>query len=83
MKSQEEFDRVLTDDMALVTYLKIKGHTVVHAGYTDGVCRWEFSGSASDDARDFMEDRATVDPKQFSRVFGLTKRDMFALQNHH
>ena len=83
MNAREEFDRVLTDDMALVTYLKLKGHHVVNAAYVEGVCKWEFDGSASEDARDFMEDRALVDPKQFSRIFGLTKRDMFALQNNH
>lgn len=80
-----EFLEVKTDDLALVSYLKLKGHTPIEVQWDGGlnVCRWRFDRTAVSDATDFLEDRALVNPRDFTKSFANTKREMYRAQETH
>jgi hypothetical protein len=73
----EDFYR--TNDMALVTFLKLEGQAVQSVVWDVGTCYWIFDRSASllESVDAFMEDKATVKPKEYNRVFSQTKREFY------
>jgi hypothetical protein len=71
-----EYDEVRTNDVALVAYLKLKGHTAMTVAWKDGICNWTFNGMAVDDATDFLTDNALVNPRDYTKYFGQAKREM-------
>lgn len=79
-----QYDNLRTDDLALVAYLKMKGHTptIVRWDGDATVCRWEFDKTAVSDATDFLEDRALVNPRDFTKSFAVTKREMYRAQEN-
>jgi hypothetical protein len=74
-----KYDRVHTDDMALAAYLKLKGHTPLEVWYDANtyVCHWKFNEFAVEDSADFLEDRARVNPRDYTKYFGYARREMF------
>lgn len=75
----DEHPKYRTSDMALVTYLKIKGcHTMVPE-WAAGTCYWTFLASA--ELRRFVDlftaKSALVEPTEYNRVFGETKREFY------
>ena len=79
----ESFNEVVTDDMAMVAYLKMKGHAPETISWNPeaSLCRWQFNANAVPDATDFMEDRALVNPRHFTRAFASAKREMHRAQD--
>ena len=73
--SPEEFYR--TDDMALATFLKMQGHTPQTLRWENRTCYWYFDRSESllGMADMFIDGLANVEPKEYSRVFALTKTE--------
>jgi hypothetical protein len=78
----EEYEAVRTDDLATVAYLRMKGHTPTQVQWDEdmSVCRWWFDKTAVSDATDFREDRALVNPRDFTKSFAIVKREMYRAQ---
>lgn len=78
-----KYDTVRTDDMALAAYLKLMGHTPdnVHYDREADSCRWTFNEFAVEDAADFLEDAARVNPRDYTKAFGAAKREMYQAKN--
>lgn len=73
----EEFYR--TDNMGMASWLKMQGHTPQRVRWEDQTCYWYFDKSdlllGSVDA--FLEGEARVEPKEYNRIFLLTKREFW------
>ena len=77
--SEDEFEEYKSNDMAMVTYLRLNGLQPQGQDYQNGVCYWkfEYSEALRHLRDDFAMDRALVNPKEFSRHFAITKRELF------
>lgn len=70
-----------TDHMGMATWLKIAGHSVQRIHWTDDrTCYWYFDKSdpllrAVDE---YLEEKARVEPKEYNRVFKLTKDEFWS-----
>jgi len=73
----EEFHRI--NDMAMVTFLKLKGHTPQDVQWNGTTCYWVFrvSDSVLDLIDDFVEGKALVEPREYNRAFSETKRQFY------
>ena len=73
----DEFHRV--NDMALVTFLKMRGHTVQDVVWNGSTCYWLFrvTDGLLDLVDDFVEGRALVEPREYNRAFSDTKRELY------
>lgn len=73
----EEFFR--TNDMAMSTYLKVRGHVVQAVEWKSGTCYWIFrvSDLLLDEVELFMAGSARIEPKEYNRVFTQTKREFY------
>lgn len=79
MSTQSEVaDTFRTDDMAMVTYLRILGHPVQDVFWVDTVCYWRFlvSPSLLEAKEDFVRGLARVEPREFSKNYGTTKSEL-------
>lgn len=74
--SPEDFYR--TKDMALATFLKLRGHSFQNVEVEGSTCFWFFrvSDSVMDLVDSYVENLAQVNPKEFSREFNNTKREL-------
>ena len=74
--SPEEFYR--TSNMALVAYLKVEGHAAQAVRWEGESCYWYFDKSDPllERIDTFMAGKALVEPKDYNRVFGLTKKEL-------
>lgn len=73
----DEFHKV--NDMALVTFLKMRGHTVQDVTWSGQTCYWLFrvTDGLMDLIDDFVEGRARVEPREYNRMFSDTKRELY------
>jgi len=68
-----------TNDMALVTYLRIQGHPPQGTRWHSSSCMWVFrvNNSLIELVDAFMDDKALVNPKEFNRHFTDTKKELY------
>lgn len=68
-----------TNDMALVTYLRLCGYSPQQLEWRGRDCYWMFlfSDSLADEADNFAAKKALVEPTEYNRQFGVTKREMY------
>lgn len=74
-----------TSDMALVTYLRMEGFDVQDVILDESsTCYWYFCQEPEFLQRVgvFRNGDARVEPKEFNRMFMVTKKEMFALTDH-
>lgn len=68
-----------SSDMALVTYLRMNGHSVQEAEWNSTTCHWVFR--ANDHLLElterFAKGDALVDPREFNREFAKTKAEFY------
>ncbi len=76
---QEELPGVKTDDMGLAAYLRLMGHTPEACYWEDDLqtCYWLFGEEAEEDARLFINDTASVSPREYNRAFAQAKREFW------
>ncbi len=69
-----------TDDMALVTYLRMNYITPDEIIWDHNTCWWFFEKSTelSEHATLFVSNEAQSNPKEFSRQFKLTRQEFHA-----
>ena len=79
----EEFHR--SNDMALVTYLKMEGYTHQAVRWEDRTCFWYFRNTDGihDMIDEFNSGRATVNPKEYNKEFTATKREFYDSRDEH
>jgi len=79
----EEFHR--TNDMALVTFLKMQGHAVQMVQWDGNTCFWYFrlSDGLKSLVGEFTEGRGLVEPREYNRMFSLTKREFYDEKDRH
>jgi hypothetical protein len=68
-----------TNDMAMVTYLKLCGHAVQQVYWESDTCYWSFlvSETLVSEVDKFLSSQARVEPREFNRVFNTTKREFY------
>lgn len=68
-----------TSDMALVSYLKFLGHEPQDVVWENGTCYWIFvqSDGLISSVDTYASGQATIEPKEYNRLFGKTKREFF------
>lgn len=76
----EKFFR--SDDMSLVTYLKLQGHTAQQVAWVNETCYWWFlmTDALVGDVQSFGARDGRVEPREFSRAFATTRKDFFDSQ---
>ena len=68
-----------TNDMSLVTFLKLKGHSPQDIAWSGGTCFWIFrvSDPLLDLMDNFNEGKALVEPREYNKVFSTTKKEFY------
>jgi hypothetical protein len=68
-----------SNDMAMVTYLKICGHSVQRVVWESGTCYWVFwvSDTLLDQVEVFIGGNALIEPREYNKVFNQTKREFY------
>jgi hypothetical protein len=68
-----------TNDMALVTYLKLKGHSTQDTKFEGQTCYWYFrlSDGLIDCIDEFTAGEGLVEPREYNRTFTQTKREFY------
>lgn len=71
-----------TNDMAMVTYLKISGHSVQRVLWEAGTCYWLFRVTEVllSQVDKFLAGDARIEPREYNRVFNSTKREFYDTQ---
>lgn len=71
-----------TNDMAMVTYLKISGHSVQRVFWEAGTCYWLFRATEVllRQIDEFLAGNARIEPREYNRVFTSTKREFYDTQ---
>ena len=79
--SQEQFR---TNDMAMVAYLKMKGHSVQRMEWNGKTCWWFFPAISTllDQVDEFLGDTALVNPRQYNKCLSDTKREFYDSSNN-
>jgi hypothetical protein len=79
MSTATEVNHYRTSDMALATFMKMRGHTAQRVAWEANTCYWYFAESMGllELVDEFLDDRASVNPKEFNRVYGTTKSEFF------
>jgi hypothetical protein len=64
--------------MALVAYLRLEGHAPQLVKWEGESCYWYFDKSDPllEKVDVYMMGHAVVEPKEFNRIFGLTKKEL-------
>jgi len=72
-----------TNDMGLATYLKMCGQRLTRTVWIDRTCYWYFPMTDGLEERvgQWTEERATVNPKQFTREYAQTKKEFYESRN--
>jgi hypothetical protein len=68
-----------TNDMALVTYLKMCGFSCQRTEWDGGTCYWYFMTGPKllGAAETFASGEAVVEPREYNKIFGLTKHEFY------
>lgn len=77
METLEDFYR--TNDMAMVTFLKISGHSVQKVMWEADTCYWVFWARETllAQVEMFLAGEARIEPREYNRVFNSTKREFY------
>lgn len=69
-----------TDDMALVTFLKVEGHTPQEVGYEGDTCYWWFliTDAMLATVQAFGAREGLVEPREYSKMFATTKNEFYS-----
>jgi hypothetical protein len=69
----------MTNDMALVTWLRLNRQSVQHIQWRGNNCHWAFrvNDVLLELVKEYMADKAMVNPKEFNRSFSDTKRELY------
>ena len=72
-------DLYRSDDMAMVTWLRIQGHTPQDVDWNGDTCYWTFLHNELllQAVKEFMTGEARVDPKEYNKIFGKTKDEFY------
>lgn len=83
MEDYENFFR--SDDMGMVTYLKLEGHTPQKIGYEGESCFWWFmiTDSLLAAIESFGAREAQVEPREYSKMYAATKREFYDHYDRH
>lgn len=75
--SLDDFYR--TNDMAMVTFLKISGHAVQRVFWEAATCYWIFrvTDVLLNQVSEFLAGDARIEPREYNRVFNQTKREFY------
>jgi hypothetical protein len=79
-------DLYRTSDMALATFLRWENHDVQNVALDEtGTCYWYFPDcdSLRDSCEAFRNGSARIEPKEYNRLFGVTKKERWALTDGH
>lgn len=68
-----------TNDMAMVTFLKIQGHPVQEVAWESDTCYWIFriTEVLLGQVEMFLAGEARIEPREYNRVFNSTKREFY------
>ena len=79
MAAVTEVQNYRTSDMALASFLKFSGHEPQQVGWEGDTCYWTFRETPNLLAvvDKFAAGEALVEPKEYNRLFGKTKREFF------
>jgi hypothetical protein len=68
-----------TNDMAMVTFLRLQDHPVQEVFWEAGTCYWRFMATSQllSDVQAFEDDIAVVNPKRYNRAFSSTKQEFY------
>jgi len=68
-----------TNDMAMVTYLKMEGHTSQRCVWEAQTCYWWFriTDSLLECVEKFSDGLALIEPREYNRLFTQTKREFY------
>lgn len=72
-----------TNQMGLVSFLKLEGHTPQSIRWEeDDTCYWYFDKSDSllGLVDQFLGGESKVEPREFNRIFGLTRKELMGSQ---
>jgi len=69
-----------TEEMSMVTYLKLCGHQVQKVEWDGGSCYWTFDRSdlLESAVDEFISGEARVEPREYNRQYAKVKDQMFA-----
>lgn len=74
-----------TNDMAMVTFLKLGGHAVQRCAFDQGgdTCYWYFriTDALLEETESFLDGTVRVEPREYSRKFNETKRELMAVRD--
>lgn len=72
-----------SNDMGVVTYLRIEGHTSQAMDWEGRTCYWVFAKTPSlmEHVEKFQSDQAQVNPRVYNRRYAETKREFYDTQN--
>ena len=68
-----------SNDMALVTFLKMKGNATQETRWEGATCYWYFrlSDGLVSAIDEFTSGKALVEPREYNRTFTQTKREFY------
>jgi hypothetical protein len=69
----------VTEDMTLVTVLKMRGIEPAALSKSNGGCRWSYSPTRTleEIVDEYNSEECYVEPKEFSRKLGLVRTEMY------
>lgn len=87
MPNQTEQETYRCNDMAMVTFLKQNGHSVQECHWESGTetVYWTFyvTDSLMVLVQEWTSGNARVEPREYNRLFQLTKREMYDQADPH
>lgn len=77
--NDEEYEFHKSNDMALVTFLKMSGHSTQKTEFEGQTCYWFFrlSDDLVDKLDEFTSGEALVEPREYNRQFAHTKSEFW------
>ena len=83
--SVQQYEQFVSNDMAMVAYLSLMGHTSQSVSFENDVCRWHFVvvGDFMRCVEDFLNDKASVNPREYNRHFANAKREFHNIMDEH
>lgn len=72
-----------TNDMALVSFLRMNGHSVQSVFWSNETCYWTFypTDALLELADQFTQGGAQVEPRDYNKFFNITKRELYDKRN--
>lgn len=72
-----------TSDMALVTFMRVEGHTPQDVDFIDDTCFWWFmiTDAMMETVQTFGAREGQVEPREYSKMFSVTKDEFYSSRN--